>query len=57
MLNETPKKHKSNTINNTEGPTIHELDNAEALPDELFAEETESLGQVRINYYVIISCY
>lgn len=47
MLNENPsKKNKSNTPSNSEGPTIHELDNADVLPDDLFVEENDSLGQV-----------
>lgn len=54
MLNENPsKKHKSNASANSEGPTIHELDNAEVLSDELFADENESLEQVRI---IAVSC-
>lgn len=50
MLNESPhKKSKSNNnvaVNSSEGPTIHELDNADVLSEELFQEEAESLGQV-----------
>lgn len=49
MLNENPsKKQKSNTSSNSEGPTIHELDNAEVLSDDLFADENDTLAQVRI---------
>lgn len=48
MLNESPqqKKAKSNLPVNSEGPTIHELESTDILSDELFTEETESLGQV-----------
>lgn len=53
MLNENPtKKTKSNTPTNSEGPTIHELDNA---ADELFADENESSGQVCICGFLFIS--
>lgn len=60
MLNENPsKKNKSNVPSNSEGPTIHELDNAEALSDDLFAEENDSLGQVCIFslcFSLLITC-
>lgn len=47
MLNENPAK-KSKRVNNIEGPTIHELDSADLLSEELLQDETDSLGQVLI---------
>lgn len=53
MINESPAKkvmaNKEST--NTEGPTIHELDNAEVLPEELFGEEAEALVQVNDEFW------
>lgn len=49
MLNESPeqnKKAKTGLPTNTEGPTIHELDSTDILPEELFTDDTESLAQV-----------
>lgn len=51
MLNENPsKKSKAAVSSSSEGPTIHELDNAEVVSDDLFTEETDSLGQVCMSF-------
>lgn len=49
MLNESPqqaKKAKASLPTQSEGPTIHELESTDILPEELFNEEAESLVQV-----------
>lgn len=46
MLNESPPK-KSKRVNNVEGPTIHELDSADLLSEELLQDDSE-LAQVLI---------
>ncbi|KAF2885778.1 hypothetical protein ILUMI_20413 [Ignelater luminosus] len=46
MINESPiKKQKPNS---SDGPTIHELDSAEVLPEELFGEEAEVQEPVQV---------
>lgn len=59
MINESPeqnKKAKTSLPAQSEGPTIHELDSTDILPEELFNDDVEPLGQVFIYILFLKLC-